>query len=62
MCLKDVQRESVPMTAEMEQALAITGLFLLMAASTGMLFVLRILISRTGARDTVFTDEDEYWA
>ncbi|MCH2349090.1 MAG: hypothetical protein MK233_04115 [Candidatus Poseidoniales archaeon] len=50
------------MTAEMEQALAITGLFLLMAASTGMLFVLRRLISSTGARDTVFTDEDEYWA
>ena len=50
------------MTAEMEQALAITGLFLLMAASSGMLFVLRMLISRTGARDTVFTDEDEHWA
>jgi hypothetical protein len=50
------------MTAEMEQALAITGLFLLMAASSGMLIVLRMLISRTGARDTVFTDEDEHWA
>ncbi len=45
------------MTAEMEQALAITRLFLLMAASTGMLFVLRVLISRTGDRNTVFPDE-----
>ena len=50
------------MTAEMERALAITGLFLLLVASGVMLVLLRRLVKWTGASDTVFTDEDEQWA
>ena len=50
------------MSAEMEQAFAVMGLFLLVFASSGMLFLLRMLISVSGAHDTVFTDEDEHLA